>query len=171
MTVDNFAGHQIAYEPTNVQIEFFKPNLTAFVQPLDAGVIRCFKAYYCHSFCSRALDLDDAGERDIYKVNLLEAMLMAKRAWNAVTSETISNCWDHTGIQRAPIILHIPSTTTFASPPQTQEDRAWHIIEQFATTSMSLPEAKAALENNFGAYYNDEAWRPVLSAITAHEGI
>lgn len=65
LTIDNFPGHNIAYEPTNIQIESFKPNLTSFVQPLDAGIIRCFKALYRRSFCQRALELDDAGERDL----------------------------------------------------------------------------------------------------------
>jgi hypothetical protein len=32
-------------------------------------------------------------------VNLLKAMMMAKEAWNIVTSTTIEHCWDHTAIQ------------------------------------------------------------------------
>ena len=42
--------------------------------------------------------MDDTGELDIYKINLLEVMLMARQAWYAVTPETIANCWKHTGI-------------------------------------------------------------------------
>src|SRR4051812_20006456 len=89
LIVDNFSGHDFAYQPTNVQLEFFEPNLTSFVQPLDAGIIRCFKAHYQHAFCLCALDLDKAGEPEIYKINLLEAMLMAKEAWDAITDTTI----------------------------------------------------------------------------------
>src|SRR4051812_19098518 len=92
LTVDNFSGHSFKYEPLNVQLKFFAPNLTSFVQPLDAGVIRCFKAHYWWAFCICVLDLDDAGEEDIYKINLLEAMLMAKEAWGAITLSTIKNC-------------------------------------------------------------------------------
>ena len=98
-TVATACGYNINYQPTNVKIVFFEPNLTPFVQPLDAGVIRCFKAHYRQAFCQRALKLDDAGEQDIYKISLIEAMLMAKEAWDAINSETIKNCWDHTGIQ------------------------------------------------------------------------
>lgn len=68
----------------------FEPNMTSFVQPLDAGIIHCFKAYY-----QRAIDLDKAGEDNIYKVNLLEVLLMAKEAWASVSTETIKNCWNH----------------------------------------------------------------------------
>ncbi|KIK12048.1 hypothetical protein PISMIDRAFT_76713, partial [Pisolithus microcarpus 441] len=83
----------------NVHVEFFEPNMTSFVQPCDAGVIQCFKATYWCNFCSHTLDPDDAGECEIYKIDLLEAMTMAKKAWNTVTSETIAHCWNHTKIQ------------------------------------------------------------------------
>ncbi|KAH7925285.1 DDE-domain-containing protein [Leucogyrophana mollusca] len=99
LLVDNFSGHNTSYEPRNIDLEFFEPNLTSFVQPLDAGIIRCVKAHYRRSFCRRAIDLDEAGERDIYKINLLEAMLMAKDAWDSVEPSTIKHCWDHAGIQ------------------------------------------------------------------------
>jgi hypothetical protein len=98
--VDNFSAHcAVAYKPTNIQLEFFEPNMTAFIQPCDAGIIKCFKALYRRNLCSRALDLDDAGEREIYKINLLEAMTMAKGAWECVAPETIKHCWNHTEIE------------------------------------------------------------------------
>lgn len=100
LTIDNFSGHYINYEPTNIQIEFFEPNLTPFVQPLDAGIIRCFKAHYRKGLCLRAIDRDDEGAEDIFDPNLLEGMKMAKEAWDAVSAETIKNCWKHTKIQK-----------------------------------------------------------------------
>lgn len=100
LTIDNFSGHIIDYVPTNIQIEFFEPNLTAFVQPLDAGIIRCFKAHYWNNFCQRAIQLDEAGERDIYKIDLREGMMMAEEAWKAVSTATIAHCWDHTKIRQ-----------------------------------------------------------------------
>jgi len=97
--MDNFAGHKIEYKPENIHLECFEANMTSFVQPLDSGIIRCFKAHYRKAFCLRALDLDEAGADDIYKINLLEVMLLAKAAWDAVSVETITNCWNHSGIQ------------------------------------------------------------------------
>ncbi|KAF9218622.1 DDE-domain-containing protein [Gyrodon lividus] len=99
LIIDNFSGHTIPYEPTNIQLNFFKPNLTPFVQPCDAGIIRCFKAIYRRKLSICAIDLDEVGEPEIYMINLLEAMLMAKSAWDAVSPETIKHCWDHTQIQ------------------------------------------------------------------------
>ena len=99
LSIDNFSGHKVAYEPSNISLEFFEPNMTSFVQPCDAGIIRCFKALYRRNFCSRAIDLDAAGEHEMYKINLLEAMTMAKKAWDLVSAETIKHCWDHSKIQ------------------------------------------------------------------------
>jgi len=107
--IDNFSGHSISYQPSNIDLEYFEPNMTPFVQPCDTGIIRCFKAIYHRKFCSHAISLDDAGERHIYKLDILEAMTMAKQAWNAVTSETIENCWGHTQIE-ALVLNHFVST-------------------------------------------------------------
>jgi hypothetical protein len=100
LLLDNFAGHNIDYEPTNIRLEPFVANLTSHVQPLDAGIIRCVKAHYRKAFCLRAIELDEAGEDDIYKINLLEVMLMVRTAWDAVSAESIANCWNHCGIQK-----------------------------------------------------------------------
>ncbi len=104
LLIDNFSGHTIGYKPRNIHIVFFKPNLTPFVQPLDAGVIRCFKAHYRQAFCKRAIELDEAGEHEIYKIDLLEGMIMAQTAWKEILPSTIEHCWAHTGIQR--LVLH-----------------------------------------------------------------
>src|SRR3954471_4156542 len=93
LLINNCTVHNISYDLTNVQVEWFAANLTSHVQPIDAGIIRCFKAHYRRAFCVRALDLDDAGEHDIYKINILEAMLMAQEAWDAIEATTIKNCW------------------------------------------------------------------------------
>jgi hypothetical protein len=94
--MDNFSAHFVDYEPTNIRVEPYEPNMTPFVQPLDAGIIRTFKAKYRSEFCQRALDREEAGEADLYDISILEAMLMSKRAWRAVKHESIMNCWAHT---------------------------------------------------------------------------
>ena len=47
-------------------------------------------------------------EDNIFEINICEAMLMAKEAWDAVQTTTIKSCSDHTGIQCDLIMLHIP---------------------------------------------------------------
>jgi len=99
LSIDNFSGHYIDYELTNVAIDFFKPNLTSFIQPLDAGIIRCFKAHYCKHFCQYAIDLNEAGMHDIYMLSLKEGIELAKEAWKDITAKTIQHCWDYTKVQ------------------------------------------------------------------------
>jgi hypothetical protein len=79
LLIDNFSGHYILYELKNIKLVYFEPNITSHIQPDDTGIIRCFKAHYRQMFAERTIDLDDAGERDIWKINLLEAMCMAER--------------------------------------------------------------------------------------------
>lgn len=92
MLIDNYSGYNIDYKPCNIKIKPFKPNMTLFVQPLDAGIMQAFKAHYRQAYCLWVIEKDDAGEQEIYKIKLLEGMLMAKAAWEAVKPSTIANC-------------------------------------------------------------------------------
>ena len=87
---------------------------------------------------------------------------MACDAWDNVTPETIKNCWNHTDIQRNPIILCVPSTLT---------QRGWRIIHTFADSSsgMTLPQAEDSLKKVFGDQYNDNNWQPALKIMTKME--
>ena len=46
LTLDNFMGHTIQYQPKNITLIYFKPGLTLHIQPLNVGIICCFKAHY-----------------------------------------------------------------------------------------------------------------------------
>ncbi|POW18089.1 hypothetical protein PSHT_06154 [Puccinia striiformis] len=108
LLLDNFSGHQVPEEGvSNIQVEFFAPNLTSHVQPLDAGIIKCFKSYYRKKAISRTISLfsEEAATgdpktqaKDLFNVNQLTAMKMAKKAWESVSQQTVSNCWGATKI-------------------------------------------------------------------------
>lgn len=87
------------YKPRNIELIRFEPNMTLFVQPLDVGIIRCFKAHYQKAFCMGAKEMDEAKDENISDINLLEVMLMVNEAWDAVSAKTIENYWNHTSIQ------------------------------------------------------------------------
>ncbi|KIK92232.1 hypothetical protein PAXRUDRAFT_147776, partial [Paxillus rubicundulus Ve08.2h10] len=152
LIIDNFSGHTISYQPTNVQLEFFEPNMISFMQPCDAGIICCLKAIYCKNFCQHAINLDEGGEWEIYKLNILEGMMMAWHAWDQVLLEAIKNCWDHTQIQ----LCRSLSPDTLAT---------WKVIQEFATMDMSLPEAEKQVQDILGTCYNDTDWRPAFKAV------
>ena len=94
--IDNFSGHMIDEKRLErLKLEFLPPNLTAFVQPLDAGIIQCFKAIYKRLFLERNIDkiYELNIEADFYKITRKEALELIMQAWNSVTAETIVNCW------------------------------------------------------------------------------
>lgn len=104
----------------NIRIEFFAPKLTAWIQPMDAGIIRCFKSHYKRAFVRLAIARDDAGIEHPYNINQREAMELASAAWNAVSPTTIANCWRHTAILQP---LPIPPTALVQSAAEEAEER------------------------------------------------
>lgn len=113
--LDNFSGHTVPATITNIHVELFSPNLISHVQPMDAGIIRYFKAHYCRLFIACSIDRYDASIHpfEIFKINQLEAMHLADIAWSHVTPEVHHNCWRKAGIlpslENAP--AHNDSTT------------------------------------------------------------
>lgn len=100
--LDNFAGHNLPEEGlSHIQAEFFSPNLTPHVQPLDAGIIKSLKTNYKQRFISRAIRLFDTGTlvtSELYLIDQLTAMRMVVKSWEAVSAQTIRHCWKHTRI-------------------------------------------------------------------------
>jgi hypothetical protein len=92
---DNFSGHVVPETLTNICVINFEPNLTSHVQPNDQGIIRCFKAKYRACFIQRSIHLyeSDITPSRIYDIDQLEAMWLAKKAWEDVDTTTIRNCW------------------------------------------------------------------------------
>ena len=82
LLIDNFVDHYISYQSRNVRLKFFALNMTPFIQPLNADIIRMFKALYKHDFYLRAVDLNEVDQFDIYKISLLEVIIMIKAAWD-----------------------------------------------------------------------------------------
>ncbi|KAF8706676.1 DDE protein, partial [Rhizoctonia solani] len=105
LLVDNAPTHRhTAANYSNIRIEFLPPNLTSWIQPMDAGIIQCFKAHYRNRFTRLALDRDDSGFENIYNISQLDAMSIAFNAWAAVSPSTIANCWRHTGLASSPSV-------------------------------------------------------------------
>ncbi|THV02306.1 DDE-domain-containing protein [Dendrothele bispora CBS 962.96] len=183
--LDNFAGHYINYVPTNIRLEYFEPNLTSYVQPADAGIIRTTKAHYRKQFCMRALDLDEAGEVDIYNVNLLEVMTMWNTAWDSVTPETIENCWFHSGIileSKKQSEKEVASTHKGKDPSEREKgheqdslsnpmccEAAWEWVMRYVHDEVGFPEFEDGLKKTLGARFSLDDWKPVYDAIFAAE--
>ncbi|PIA12881.1 hypothetical protein COEREDRAFT_34306, partial [Coemansia reversa NRRL 1564] len=73
-------------------------NLTAHVQPMDAGIIHSMKCKYRYEFLTRAVKHSITNNDDVFAIDQLQAMQLIKLAWLEVTVMTITNCWYKTGI-------------------------------------------------------------------------
>lgn len=82
----------------NLEILFLPPNTTSKLKPMDAGIIVSLKARYLKSQYERALDLIDAGEKNIYKLDQLTGMRSVQKIWEELPGGIIRNCWLHIGL-------------------------------------------------------------------------
>ncbi|KAI1000312.1 hypothetical protein K3495_g7883, partial [Podosphaera aphanis] len=102
--MDNAPSHILGdLEVTNVKIVPLPPNTTSKIQPMDAGIISSFKRRYRRYQLQAAIDLDEQGATDIYKVDQLTAMRWCKAAWEDIPPSVVANCFRHTGLFPNPI--------------------------------------------------------------------
>jgi hypothetical protein len=110
-------GLRIRSPPTlsNIQLEFFAPNMTSHIQPLDQGIIRAFKAIYHQNYLRHVMVRVDAKEDDIWLIDQLTAMHHIYTAWSLVKSTSIANCFRHAGLTRLPVMAD-PSVGSPSTP-------------------------------------------------------
>lgn len=97
--VDNCSAHvkDVRDKLTSIRLEFFPPNLTSILQPMDRGIIRSLKARYRNTL---VLKMIDQMERNvpITKVNLLDGINLLSEIWETkVTPTVIKNCFKKAG--------------------------------------------------------------------------
>ncbi|KAM7304214.1 tigger transposable element-derived protein 6-like [Ixodes scapularis] len=96
LLVDNASCHSVRADYENLTLKFFPPNMTAEIQPLDAGIIRAVKAHYRGELVRHYIAC--AEDNEPQTVDLRWCLQKLKRAWDAVRPQTIVNCWRHAGI-------------------------------------------------------------------------
>ena len=97
LLIDNCPAHPSTSDLTNVQLVFLPPNTTSVLQPMDQGVIRSLKAHYrgrVVRWLCRALDKTTT----LPKIYIVQAMKILVSSWEAVSAQTIVNCFRKTGI-------------------------------------------------------------------------
>lgn len=99
--IDN-AGCHPSKTLTNIKIQFFPPNTTSVLQPLDQGIIRVFKSLYRKKFISRLLSMIEE-EQDVKEVMKMitfrHALQWSIESWDEINSSTIKNCWKKAGFE------------------------------------------------------------------------
>ncbi|UYV63589.1 hypothetical protein LAZ67_2004890 [Cordylochernes scorpioides] len=99
LLLDNATSHCVPNDGlSNIKIHFLPPNMTASLQPLDSGIIKSFKAQYRKLQLQKMVELADAHLPT--ELRLDYAVRYCKMTWDSVSPDSISNCWNHTGIIR-----------------------------------------------------------------------
>jgi hypothetical protein len=91
---DNCATHSSDTSSLrNVNVVSYPPNCTSIIQPLDLGVIKCFKQVYRKQLVQRAVCLMDSRKGVQLKIDILQAFHFIVSAWQQVTQSAIQNCF------------------------------------------------------------------------------
>ena len=97
--MDNAASHTICENEinelglNNVELFYLPPNTTAYVQPIDQGIGRSFKAQYRKIFVRAQVAA--YSKHQLFSFSLRDAILRIRLAWIKVTPLVIQNCWAH----------------------------------------------------------------------------
>lgn len=94
LLVDNCPAHPEVRDLKNIKLEFFPPNVTSVLQPMDQGVIRSLKCHYRKKIVLRLIEEDG----EMPKVNVLDAIKFLDRAWEEVTQKTIYHAFKAGGL-------------------------------------------------------------------------
>lgn len=96
LLIDNASSHVPIKKYSNINIKFIPPNLTAHIQPMDAGIIRSFKSAYRKQIVE--LLVKNADNNVESKIDIISAIKFISSAWELVTPRVINNCFVKTKI-------------------------------------------------------------------------
>ena len=92
LIIDNCPAHPAIGGLKIIQLCFLPPNTTAVTQPMDQGVIRSLKAKYRSRLIKLIIKAIDSN-KDIPKINVLDAMKLLTLSWEDVTENAVQNCF------------------------------------------------------------------------------
>ena len=80
-----------------IKLYFLPPNTTSTTQPIDQDVIHSLKAKYHKNVVQKIIQSVEK-KKTLPKISLLQGMQMLVSAWNALSTQTIVNCFRKSGI-------------------------------------------------------------------------
>ena len=108
--LDNFSGHKIdSLNLENIRIEYYPPNCTSILQPLDQGIIRAFKNHYRAKMLNKIISKIDRIEVE-EDINVLDALWLISAAWSQISAQTITNCFSTSGLKNLKIAFPLTDT-------------------------------------------------------------
>ena len=82
----------------HVKLIYFPPNTTAWLQPLDAGIIRSLKAGYRRRFIQHIVDYFERHDEAAPNLDVLQVIYMVAEAWDELPSSVVFHCWQKIGL-------------------------------------------------------------------------
>lgn len=95
--IDNCTAHNIIPPLKAIKVKFLPPNTTSKLQPLDQGIIKNFKSFYRKEVVRKLIIDMEQHSASPSRINVLDAIRMADKAWRSVSATTISNCFRSCG--------------------------------------------------------------------------
>ena len=98
LVIDNCPSHRVDIDLKSIEILFLPANLTATLQPLDQGVIKCFKSIFTNKKLSDIIEKVESGCNvfDSYKkLTIKDAVVWISFARHEITTSKIANCFKH----------------------------------------------------------------------------
>ena len=97
LLIGNCPAHPSVSDLTKVQLVFLPPNTNSVLQQMDQGVMRSLKAH-CRGTVVRQLCRTLNKMKMLQKISILQAMKILVSSWEAVSAQTIVNCFRKTDI-------------------------------------------------------------------------
>ena len=92
LIIDNCPAHPAIGGLKAIQLCFLPPNTAAVTQSMDQRVIRSLKAKYRSRLIKLIIKAIDSN-KDIPKINVLDAMKLLTLSWEDVTENAVQNCF------------------------------------------------------------------------------
>ena len=107
LLMDNASCHpeHLLAKFSNIKVCFLPANTTPKLQPLDLGIIQQFKFHYRHFLLKYVLSKKNSSitAMDVTKsINILVAIRWVAKAWDMVSPEAISECFQKADILNSP---------------------------------------------------------------------
>lgn len=182
--LDNCTVHNNAPNLENVTLQFFPPNTTSKLQPLDQGVIQNFKTLYRKEIVRMKLDCIETGAS--CTITVLTAMNLIHKAWNNVTNTTIANCFkscgfglQQEGLLQQPEEIEMGSLETWHLLPEVDNNCSFneyvhfddHVAVFGSMTDEEILASSKIRENDDENEDEDDATTPAVTSKMARQSL
>ena len=131
--VDNFSGHSCNQENFDyVRVQFFPPNLTSIIQPLDQGIINAFKMKYRKQIILDKLECLNTSTQ-MKNIEIIDGINFTVQAWSEISSSIIRNCFKKAGFKMEKFLGSCSSTAKEDLNEKKHMEDMWNKIRKTET--------------------------------------